>query len=74
MLDLSVQSGFCPDLGPFHRCCVHVVLPLRWIQFFLVVSDPLCDALQDAQLVQTVQVPWVRLGHSNEDLFRLGLA
>ena len=63
------------DLGLFHRSCRHVaVLDLWWVQFFLVVSDPGCDAQEDAQSVQTVHVPWVRLGRSDQDVFRLGLA
>lgn len=62
------------DLGLFHRCCVHVVLALWWVQLLVIVFDPLSDAQEDPQPVQTVHVSRVRLGHSDEDLFRLGLA
>lgn len=63
------------DLCLFHGCCVRVVvLALWWVQLFLVVFDPVCDAQEDAQPMQTVHVPRVRLGHSHQDLFGLGLA
>lgn len=50
------------------------VLALWWAQLLLVVFDPVRDAQEDAQQMQTVHVPRVRLGHGDQDLFRLGLA
>ena len=68
-------SDLSSDLDLIHRCCVCVVvLALWWVQFFVVVFDPVCDAQEDAQPMQTVHVPWVRLGHGDQGLFRLGLA
>lgn len=54
---------------------MHVaILALWWVQLFLVVFDPVCDAQEDAQPVQTVHVLRVGLGHSDQDPLRLGLA
>lgn len=53
---------------------MHVLLALWLVQLLLVVFDPLSDSQEDSQPVQTVHVSRVRLGHSDEDLFRLGLA
>lgn len=54
---------------------MHVAtLALWWVQLFLVVFDPVRDAPEEPQSMQTVHVPQVRLGHSDQDLFRLGLA
>jgi len=62
-------------LGRNHgsRVCV-TALALRWVQLFLVVFDPVCDAQEDAEPMQAVQVLRVRLSHGDKDLFRLGLA
>lgn len=63
------------DLDLFQRCHVaDAVVALWWIQFPLVVFDPVCDAEQDPQPVQTAQMPGVRLGDGDQDLFRSGLA
>lgn len=64
---------FFSDLGVFQRCCVRV-LALLWVQFFLIVFDPVRDAQEDPEPMQTVHVARVRLGHGDQDLFRLGLA
>lgn len=53
---------------------VDAIVVLRWIQFPLVVFDPVSDAEQDPQPVQTAQMPWVRLGDGDQHLFRPGLA
>lgn len=42
-------------------------------QFCLIVFDPLCDSQEDAQPMQTIDLLWVRLGHSDQDLFSLSL-
>lgn len=69
------SSDLYSDLGPFHRSSVRdAVLVLWWVQLLVVVFDPVRDAQEDAQLMQTVHVPWVRLGDHDQDLFRLGLA
>lgn len=70
-----LNTDLYSDLGLFHRCCLCVAaLDLLWVQFFLVVFDPVCDAQEDAKPMQTVHVPQVRLSYSDQDLFRLGLA
>lgn len=50
------------------------ILGFWWGQLVLVVLDPVCDAQEDAQSMQTVHVLRVRLGDSDQDLFRFGLA
>lgn len=61
------------DLGLIHRCCVCAIC-LQLVLLFMVVFDPVCDAQKDAQTMQTVHVLWIRLSHSDQDFFRLGLA
>lgn len=59
----------------FHRCRVRVAILARlWVQLFLVVFDPIGDAQEDPQSMQMVRVLVVRLGHSDQHLFGLGLA
>lgn len=59
----------------FHRCRVRVAILARlWVQLFLVVFDPVGDAQEDPQSMQMVRVLVVRLGHSDQHLFGLGLA
>lgn len=50
------------------------ILALQWVELLLVVSDPVGDAQEDAEPMQTVHVARLGLGHGDQDLFRLGLA
>lgn len=55
-------------------CVCDAILALQSAELLLVVFDPVSDAQEDAEPMQTVHVARVRLGHSDQDLFRLGLA